>query len=43
MFFLNLRYNVPPTTNPNISYNYFPHLRYKLRFVNLKAIVFPEG
>ena len=39
-FFLILHFNRAPTTNPSISYNYCPHLRYKFRFVNPRAIVF---
>ena len=38
--FLILRFNGAPTTNSSISYNYCPHLRYKFRFVNPRAIVF---
>ena len=37
---LILRFNGSPTTNPSISYNYWPHLRYKFRFVSSRAIIF---
>jgi hypothetical protein len=38
--FLILRFNGAPTTNPSISCNHCPHLMYKFRFVNPRAIVF---
>ena len=35
-----LRYNGPPTITPSTLSNYCPHLRLRVRFVNLIAVVF---